>query len=101
MNNLKSILKDNLIYYLNIRNISQKELAERLGISSAAVSNWTTGKNTPDIENLVSICKILNISINDLLGEVVSRYSFKEKRLISSYREHPEFQKAVDKLLNL
>lgn len=101
MNDLKIVLKENLIYYLHMRNVSQKELAERLGISPSAVSNWTKGKNTPDIENLVAICKILNISVNELLGEEGSRYTFKEKRLIASYREHQDLQKAIDKLLNL
>ncbi|MDO4364608.1 MAG: XRE family transcriptional regulator, partial [Clostridia bacterium] len=42
-------------------NITQEELAEKIGVSSQAVSKWENGKNMPDIENLMLIAKLFNV----------------------------------------
>ena len=53
-------------------NITQSNLAEKLGISDRAVSKWENGMCMPDAGNIPELCKILNITINDLFsGEVV------------------------------
>nr|WP_084683649.1 helix-turn-helix transcriptional regulator [Carnobacterium mobile] len=43
-------------------NITQEELAERLNVTRAAVSNWEVGRNYPDIQLLLKISDELNIS---------------------------------------
>lgn len=45
---------------------SQIELAERLHVSRQAVSLWETGKTYPDMANLVALCKLYNISTDEL-----------------------------------
>lgn len=50
-------------------NITQEELANKLYISQQAISKWENGTCLPDIENIYKICKIFNISIEDLLVE--------------------------------
>lgn len=65
---IRDNVKQNLGYYLSLRGITQKELAERLGVSQAAVTNWVKGKNSPDIDVLADICEFLNISVSNLLG---------------------------------
>ncbi|MDN6291418.1 helix-turn-helix domain-containing protein [Carnobacterium mobile] len=48
-------------------NITQEELAERLNVTRAAVSNWEVGRNYPDIQLLLKISDELNISLDQLL----------------------------------
>lgn len=46
----------------------QKEIAEKLHITPANISNWKTGRNVPSIETLYEICKLMNVSADWLLG---------------------------------
>lgn len=48
--------------------ISQKEMAERLSVSTSAVSKWENGKNLPDMTMLGSIAKTLQVSCDELLN---------------------------------
>ena len=48
MGEVRENVRQNLIYYLALKCISQKELAEALGVSQSAVTNWIKGKNAPD-----------------------------------------------------
>ena len=53
--------------------LTQKQLAEKLGITDRAVSKWETGKALPDSSIMLELCRILGITVNDLLnGEVIS-----------------------------
>ena len=46
--------------------LSQKELAERLSVSTSAVSKWENGKNLPDMMMLSRIADILQVSCDEL-----------------------------------
>lgn len=48
--------------------ISQKKMAERLSVSTSAVSKWEHGKNLPDMTMLGSIAKTLQVSCDELLN---------------------------------
>lgn len=50
------------------RNISQEALAEQLGVSRQAVSKWETGASQPELGNILALCRILEVSPNELLG---------------------------------
>lgn len=53
------------------KNMTQKELAKKLGVTDKAISRWETGRGYPDIEVLPDLAKILSVSINELLvGEL-------------------------------
>lgn len=49
-------------------NFTQRELAEKLGISDKAVSKWERGLNCPDISLLPELSALLGVSINELLN---------------------------------
>ena len=54
-------------------NLTQAQLAERLGITDRAVSKWETGKAMPDSSIMLELCEILKISVNELLsGEKIT-----------------------------
>ena len=61
-------------------NLTQMQLAEKLNITDRAVSKWETGKAMPDSSIMLDLCKILKITVNDLLcGEIVVMDNYKEK----------------------
>jgi len=47
--------------------MSQELLAEKIGVSRQAVTKWETGAGIPDIENIISISNLFNISIDELI----------------------------------
>ena len=49
------------------KNKSNKWLAEQLDKDPAMVSKWVTNTNQPNIETLIHISKVLNVSVNELL----------------------------------
>lgn len=50
------------------RDITQEQLAEYLGITSRAISQWETGRTSPDISMIPALCHVFNVSADDLLG---------------------------------
>lgn len=48
-------------------NLTQRELADKLGVTYQAVSKWENGKNIPDIALLKMISKEFNVDINEIL----------------------------------
>ena len=61
--NLKRIRKDN--------NLSQEQLAEKLGVSRQAVSKWESDQSYPEMDKVLLICKIFNYNIDELMNENV------------------------------
>ena len=60
--------------------LTQMQLAELLGITDRAVSKWETGRALPDSSIMLDLCKILKISVNDLLcGEKISMENNEQK----------------------
>lgn len=49
------------------KGISQKVLAEYLGISDRAISKWETGLSQPSAKNLIMTARILNVAVEELL----------------------------------
>lgn len=48
--------------------LSQEQLAELVGMSRQAVSKWETDQAAPDIDKLASLCGVLGVSADELLG---------------------------------
>lgn len=61
-------------------NMSQIQLAQKIGVTDRAISKWENGKGLPDISLMHPLCKELGITINDLLsGEKVDNNNYQEK----------------------
>ena len=53
-------------------NLTQMQLAEKLGITDKAISKWERGVAMPDTSIMLNLCDILGISVNELLnGEII------------------------------
>ena len=62
------------------KNITQQELAEKLGVSDRTIGNWENGRNMPDLSLFKPLCQELDITLNDLMsGEKVKEKEYQEK----------------------
>lgn len=59
MNRLKVVLAE--------KDMTNKRLAELMGKDPAMVSKWVTNVAQPNVENLILIAKLLEVSVDDLL----------------------------------
>ena len=68
-------------------NYTQDDLAEKLGISRQAVSKWETGMTIPDLEVLLKISKLYDITINDILEPKIQPQRITDFEQISTISE--------------
>lgn len=64
--NIKEIVAKNLLFYRKKNKITQKQLAEQLGVKHNAISAWENGVNSIDIDTLFKVCKIFGVTVNDM-----------------------------------
>ena len=85
--NIKEIVAKNLLYYRKKNKITQKQLADKLGVKHNAISAWENGVNSIDIDTLFQVCKIFGITVNDM-------YNIKEEKnpyTIAAHKDGVEF----------
>ena len=84
-------------------NLTQTELSERIGVSSARYSNWEQGLHRPDVEFLAKICKTLKVSPSEMLDIQFSEDDLNdtEKKVIRQYRKRPKVREAIHILLGM
>lgn len=70
------------------KNMTQTELADAMGVSFQAVSNWERGNSMPDIGKLSDLAKVLGCSVDELLS------SERESRIVREYTETGSFSDA-------
>lgn len=56
-----------LLYYREKNHLTQEQLAQVLFVSRQAVSKWERGESLPDIENIIRLSDLYDISIDELL----------------------------------
>ncbi len=84
------------------KNMTQEQLAEKMGVSINAVSKWERGLNFPDVSLYKKLCKELDISIEELInGEKDNSEEAKEKAIIFTIKEKEKLRKNTKKILVL
>ena len=59
--------------------ITQQQMADKLGISRQAISNWENDRNLPDIEMLITIAQVFNITLDELILGGIDMNNMTEK----------------------
>lgn len=81
------------------KNLTQKDLGQRLGVTDKAVSKWENGRCMPDILLLKPLCAALGITINELLnGERDVSESKTDENLIKILKEYRQMKKVKNVL---
>mgnify|MGYP002508013710 FL=1 len=87
------------------KGLTQTQLAEKLNITNRAVSKWETGKSIPDAAIMLDLCKILGISVNELLsGERIAMENYQkraEENLVELQQKASSAQKSLNFFIKL
>ncbi len=75
-------------YYRERQKIDQKVIAEKIGVTSNAISNWENGRTRPDFSVVPKLCEALGITLYELYGIENKQYTYtdKEKSMVERYR---------------
>ena len=91
--NLKKIRKDN--------NLSQEDLAEKLGVSRQSVSKWESGIAYPEMDKVLELCKIFNLNIDELLNQDIKEVEQNRVAQSSISKYIDSFLSYISKTINL
>ena len=86
---IRETIRKNLKYYLERSPYTQAEIARALGVSKMSVTKWMKGDNSPNIELLEPLCKLLSINITDVFEEhpePAQTLTTDEQQLVTDYR---------------
>ncbi len=77
------------------QNLTQEQLAERLGVSNKTISKWETGKCMPDYSIIESLCHELNITLAELLDgaeDEKSIHTYDNQQILKMLEEKQELK---------
>lgn len=91
----------NLKYLRECDNISQRQLADKIGVSQQSINKYENHNIEPDIETLIRIADYFNTTVDNVIGHSTSTnldsqgvpISAEESRIINSYRRLSDKQK--------
>ena len=59
------------------KNMTQQELADKIGVTDRAISKSENGRGMPDLSLMIPLCKELDITINELIsGEKIEKKDY-------------------------
>ena len=91
--NIKKIRKDN--------NLSQEDLAEKLNVSRQSVSKWEQGIAYPEMDKVLQICKMFNLSIDELLNQNIKEVEKSKESKININKYIDSFLSYITKTVNM
>lgn len=68
MDNINSILGENIRKFRKEVNLTQEELADKIGVTYQAVSKWENAQSAPDVSFLPMLADLFGCSIDDLFS---------------------------------
>ena len=71
-------LGENILKLRKQNGLSQEQLGDQVGVTRQTISNWELGETAPNPEQLKSLSKVLNVSIDELLDNEVKEVLMKK-----------------------
>lgn len=81
---MKLTIGENLRNFRKKNDLTQEELADRLGVTYQSISRWENGSTYPDLELIPAISEVLSVTVDELLGMPQIE---KEKRATETFDE--------------
>lgn len=81
------LLKDNLKTLRKNKGLSQEELSVKLNVVRQTISKWESGLSVPDAEMLISISKVFEVPVSEILGENIAEKEKNDIKVISEKLE--------------
>ena len=93
-------INEKLFFLLEEKKLKQSDLAKYLGVSQAVITTWKNRKTDPPASKLINICKFLEISVYELLGEepnnqlelIYSKLDPKDKEIVDNIFSRYKYQ---------
>ncbi len=60
------MFKDNLVQMRRMKNLTQEDIAEKVGVTRQAVAKWEAGETIPDLDKCKILAEIFEVSLDDL-----------------------------------
>lgn len=79
-----AMINKNLKFLRAQQGLTQKQLAEKLGLKQAAIGAYEEERSTPPLASLLDLTRIFNVNLDDLVRQDLSRVSEKDRRSGSS-----------------
>lgn len=87
------------------KNLTQEQLAEKLGVSNKTISKWETGKCMPDYGIVKSLCEELEITVAELIDgeetEEKSMRAYDDEQIMDLLRRTQELEKQKNLLYGI
>ena len=101
-----AVFSKRLRHYLELNNITQKELADKLSVGTTSVYNWCNGLKTPRMDKVDAMCRIFNCNRSDLIEDKKDpeepAQSIFERQLVAAFRKSDEgIRLSICKLLDI
>ena len=91
--NLKRIRKDN--------NLSQEQLAEKLGVSRQSVSKWESNQAYPEMDKVLEICKLFNLNIDELMNQDIKEVNDNKESKLNVNKIIDDFLNYITKIIDV
>lgn len=97
----KTVLANNLTYYVNRSGKTQKELSEIVGVATSTFNDWMKGKKYPRIDKIEILANYFGIQKSDLIENKTEKIPLSEltltegeKMMLELFRKIPEDRQA-------
>ena len=97
MKELNKIISDNLVMLRKKLGLKQSDVADKLNYSDKTVSKWETGEIIPNIENLIELCKLYDVS----LEQITRKMDISEVENIEQKPDYTKRNKLIISLLSI
>ena len=74
----------------NTHNLSQEKFGKKLNLSRQTISKWENEKSSPDLETIILISNIFEISLEELIGQKISEIQEETKNMIMERNKRKE-----------
>ena len=88
-----SAFAENLQFYRNRKEMTQEQLAEKMGVSRQTISKWEAGTSYPEMEKLLLLCDLFSCSMDTLMRGVAEELEVEDNQ---KHRQHmADYRKGV------
>jgi transcriptional regulator with XRE-family HTH domain len=85
-------------YYMELNGVSRNEMAKRLNLTPASITNITAGKTYPSVDLLLVIAEMFNVDIRDLFSPTKKNYNDQLEEAKSLIKKGYEILEQIQKV---
>ena len=94
-------LADNLKKIRKEHNLSQEQLAEKLGVSRQSVSKWESNLAYPEMDKVIQLCKLFDLNMDELLNQDIKEVRDNKQAKININKYIDDFLEYVTKTIDM